>query len=145
LVRWADRQEASTPARGHFAFRLAKTYDCFLGLQKLHSSTAPGRLLAQNRHCAVVKQVFFDTPTAGSKVLHATAGTVYGNPVAMRYYAETLNKKFPHMLIGHIRVCSKSGRQTTDLQRDALLGMGVDARHLFEDHAAAPRMTDLAW
>ena len=39
------------------------------------------------------------------------------------------------MLIGYMRVSSESDRQTTDLQRDALLATGVDGRHLFEDHA----------
>ena len=28
---------------------------------------------------------------------------------------------FPHMLVGYMRVSSDSDRQTTDLQRDALL------------------------
>ena len=34
------------------------------------------------------------------------------------------------MLIGYMRVSSDSDRQTTDLQRDALLSAGVDSRHL---------------
>lgn len=40
------------------------------------------------------------------------------------------------MLVGYMRVSSESDRQTTDLQRDALLAAGVDRRHLFEDHAS---------
>ena len=40
------------------------------------------------------------------------------------------------MQIGYVRVSSESDRQTTDLQRDALLAAGVDGRHLFEDHAS---------
>ena len=40
------------------------------------------------------------------------------------------------MLVGYMRVSSDSDRQTTDLQRDALLSAGVDSRHLFEDHAS---------
>jgi DNA invertase Pin-like site-specific DNA recombinase len=40
------------------------------------------------------------------------------------------------MLVGYMRVSSDSDRQNTDLQRDALLAAGVDARHLFEDHAS---------
>jgi DNA invertase Pin-like site-specific DNA recombinase len=40
------------------------------------------------------------------------------------------------MLIGYMRVSSDSDRQTTNLQRDALLAVGVDTRHLFEDHAS---------
>lgn len=40
------------------------------------------------------------------------------------------------MLIGYMRVSSDSNRQITDLQHDALLAVGVDARHIFEDHAS---------
>jgi len=40
------------------------------------------------------------------------------------------------MLVGYMRVSSESDRQTTDLQRDALLAAGVDSRHLLEDHAS---------
>jgi DNA invertase Pin-like site-specific DNA recombinase len=40
------------------------------------------------------------------------------------------------MLVGYLRVSSDSDRQTTDLQRDALLVVGVDERHLFEDRAS---------
>ena len=43
------------------------------------------------------------------------------------------------MLIGYMRVSSDSDRQTTDLQRDALLSAGVDERHLFEDHASGAK------
>ena len=32
------------------------------------------------------------------------------------------------MLVGYMRVSSDSDRQTTDLQRDALLSAGVDSR-----------------
>ena len=46
---------------------------------------------------------------------------------------------FPYMLVGYLRVSSDSDRQTTDLQRDALIEAGVDARHLFEDHASGAR------
>jgi DNA invertase Pin-like site-specific DNA recombinase len=43
------------------------------------------------------------------------------------------------MLIGYMRVSSDNDRQTTDLQRDALLHAGVDARQLFEDKASGAR------
>jgi len=46
---------------------------------------------------------------------------------------------FPFMLVGYMRVSSDSDRQSTDLQRDALLAAGVDARHLFEDHASGAK------
>ena len=43
------------------------------------------------------------------------------------------------MLVGYMRVSSDSDRQTTALQRDALLAAGVDERHLFEDKASGAR------
>ena len=43
------------------------------------------------------------------------------------------------MLVGYMRVSSDSDRQTTDLQRDALIAAGVDSRHLFEDHASGAK------
>jgi DNA invertase Pin-like site-specific DNA recombinase len=43
------------------------------------------------------------------------------------------------MLIGYMRVSSDSDRQSTDLQRDALLTAGIDVRHLFEDHASGAK------
>lgn len=38
------------------------------------------------------------------------------------------------MFVGYMRVSSDSDRQSTDLQRDALLAVGIDARHLFGEH-----------
>jgi DNA invertase Pin-like site-specific DNA recombinase len=38
-----------------------------------------------------------------------------------------------------MRVSSDNDRQTTDLQRDALISAGVDPRHLFEDKASGAR------
>jgi hypothetical protein len=49
------------------------------------------------------------------------------------------------MLVGYMRVSSESDRQTTDLQRDALLATGVDGRHLFEITPPAPRMIGRGW
>jgi DNA invertase Pin-like site-specific DNA recombinase len=43
------------------------------------------------------------------------------------------------MLVGYMRVSSGSDRQSTDLQRDALIAAGVDSRHLFEDHASGAK------
>jgi DNA invertase Pin-like site-specific DNA recombinase len=43
------------------------------------------------------------------------------------------------MLVGYLRVSSDSDRQSTALQRDALLAAGVDERHLFEDKASGTR------
>src|SRR5712692_3586916 len=46
---------------------------------------------------------------------------------------------FPDMLVGSMRVSSENDRQTTDLQRDALLDAGVNPRHLFADKASGAR------
>ncbi len=43
------------------------------------------------------------------------------------------------MLVGYMRVSTDGDRQVMDLQRDALLGAGVDERHLFEDRASGSR------
>ena len=43
------------------------------------------------------------------------------------------------MLVGYIRVSSETDRQNFDLQRDALIAVGVDSRHLFEDRASGSR------
>ncbi len=43
------------------------------------------------------------------------------------------------MLVGYMRVSSDGDRQTTTLQRDALLAAGVDDRHLYEDKASGAR------
>ena len=43
------------------------------------------------------------------------------------------------MLVGYMRVSSDGDRQTTALQRDALLVAGVDDRHCYEDKASGAR------
>jgi DNA invertase Pin-like site-specific DNA recombinase len=43
------------------------------------------------------------------------------------------------VLIGYMRVSSADDRQSTDLQRDALLAAGVDERHLHQDRASGAR------
>src|SRR3954449_10566470 len=43
------------------------------------------------------------------------------------------------MLVGYVRVSKADGSQVSDLQRDALLAAGVDARHLYEDAASGKR------
>src|SRR5437764_4865825 len=43
------------------------------------------------------------------------------------------------MLVGYMRVSKADGSQVTDLQRDALLAAGVDARHLYEDATSGKR------
>ena len=43
------------------------------------------------------------------------------------------------MLIGYMRVSKTDGSQTTNLQRDALIAVGVDQDQLFEDLASGKR------
>lgn len=43
------------------------------------------------------------------------------------------------MLIGYMRVSKADGSQVLDLQRDALLGAGVEAEHLYDDHTSGKR------
>ena len=43
------------------------------------------------------------------------------------------------MLVGYMRVSKTDGSQTVDLQRDALLAAGIDADHLYDDHASGNR------
>jgi DNA invertase Pin-like site-specific DNA recombinase len=43
------------------------------------------------------------------------------------------------MLVGYMRVSSEGDRQTTALQRDALLAAGVDDRHIHEDRDSGAR------
>ncbi|MBL9084899.1 MAG: recombinase family protein [Planctomycetales bacterium] len=43
------------------------------------------------------------------------------------------------MQVGYIRVSSAGDRQSTELQRDALLAAGIDERHLYEDRASGAR------
>ena len=54
-------------------------------------------------------------------------------------------KGYPFMLVGYMRVSSATDRQNTSLQRDALLAVGVDARHLYEDRASGARDDRSAW
>ena len=58
----------------------------------------------------------------------------------MVHCAETCwERLLPHMLVGYMRVSTSGDRQVLDLQRDALLAAGVDARHLFEDRVTGSR------
>lgn len=43
------------------------------------------------------------------------------------------------MLVGYMRVSKTDGSQVNDLQRDALLAAGVDARHFYEDTGSGKR------
>ncbi len=43
------------------------------------------------------------------------------------------------MLVGYMRISTSDERQSVDLQRDALIGAGVDERHLHQDKASGAR------
>ncbi len=43
------------------------------------------------------------------------------------------------MLVGYMRTSSADERQSVDLHRDALIGAGVDERHLYQDKASGAR------
>ena len=43
------------------------------------------------------------------------------------------------MLVGYVRVSKSDGSQVTDLQHDALLSVGVDPQHVYEDTASGKR------
>jgi DNA invertase Pin-like site-specific DNA recombinase len=43
------------------------------------------------------------------------------------------------VLIGYMRVSKADGSQLLDLQRDAMLAAGVEAGHLYDDHASGKR------
>jgi DNA invertase Pin-like site-specific DNA recombinase len=43
------------------------------------------------------------------------------------------------VLVGYMRVSSESDRQSTDLQKDALIAAGVDERNIYMDHMSGAR------
>jgi DNA invertase Pin-like site-specific DNA recombinase len=43
------------------------------------------------------------------------------------------------MFVGYVRISTSDDRQSTDLQRDALLSAGVDERNIHEDKASGAR------
>ncbi len=43
------------------------------------------------------------------------------------------------MLVGYERISTEGGRQSADLQRDALIAVGVDARHIYGDKLSGAR------
>jgi hypothetical protein len=46
---------------------------------------------------------------------------------------------FREMLVGYVRISTYDDRQSTDLQRDALLSAGVNERDIHEDKASGAR------
>ena len=49
------------------------------------------------------------------------------------------NVRLRHMLIGYARVSKADGSQSLDLQRDALIAAGVDARQTYSDRASGKK------
>lgn len=47
------------------------------------------------------------------------------------------------MLVGYMRTSTAEGRQSTDLQRDALLAAGVDVRNIYDDLASGAKVDRL--
>lgn len=43
------------------------------------------------------------------------------------------------MLVGYMRVSTADDRQSTDLQRDALVAAGVDERHIYQDRVSGAK------
>ena len=43
------------------------------------------------------------------------------------------------MLVGYCRVSMADDRQTTDLQQDALLAVGIDRRNIYEDRTSGAK------
>ena len=83
--------------------------------------------------------MFSDTRDKYSKIISFAIQKVYGKPYRYAMLYEKVVSEVFRMLVGYMRVSSESDRQTTDLQRDALLAAGVDSRHLFEDHASGAK------
>lgn len=54
-------------------------------------------------------------------------------------FEKSNHKGFSDMLIGYMRVSTDGDRQSTDLQRDALVGAGVDERNIYSDRASGAR------
>jgi|GEM_PF-3706048 len=45
------------------------------------------------------------------------------------------------MLFGYERISTNGGHQSADLQRDALVAAGFDARHIYGDSPRSPRQS----
>jgi hypothetical protein len=50
-----------------------------------------------------------------------------------------LAQGIPHMLVVYERISTDSGRQSADLQHDALVAAGVDVRHIYGDKLSGSR------
>ena len=62
-----------------------------------------------------------------------------------RWASSILNRGADTMLIGYARVSKADGSQLLDLQRDALIGAGVEEERIYEDRASGRRDTARAW
>ena len=64
------------------------------------------------------------------------AKKLHSNP---RPANDRLRDNLPSPLIGYMRVSKADGSQVLDLQRDALLAVGVTERHLYSDTASGKK------
>ena len=64
------------------------------------------------------------------------------NPCSKGKPLQNVASGFSTMLVGYMRISTSETRQSTDLQRDALVGAGVDPRDLHSDVASVPRSND---
>jgi DNA invertase Pin-like site-specific DNA recombinase len=64
---------------------------------------------------------------------------LYDKHCRNNFASENNYNKVLRMDIGYMRVSSEGERQTTDLQKDALVKVGVDTRNIFEDKASGAR------
>jgi DNA invertase Pin-like site-specific DNA recombinase len=55
------------------------------------------------------------------------------------FTCRTFDQELDSMLLGYMRVSKADGSQTTDLQRDALIEVGVEAERLYADQASGKR------
>ena len=83
--------------------------------------------------------MFSNRASLKARIAWFVSAREYEKPRRIATLSENSSEGFSDMLIGYLRVSSESDRQTTDLQRDALLAAGVDERHLFQDKASGAR------
>jgi DNA invertase Pin-like site-specific DNA recombinase len=72
---------------------------------------------------------------------HGCSYSEHARAVSCSYFEQEIasiasTTRFECKRYSYMRVSSDSDRQSTNLQRDALLAAGIDAQHLFEDHAS---------
>lgn len=64
---------------------------------------------------------------------------LYEKHSRIKWLFGNIKNRVLRMLVGYMRVSSEGDRQTTNLQQDALLQAGVDARNIFEDKVSGAK------